>query len=161
VSEEELMQMREDFKAGRLKLRIEEGVLNLKEYNQFLTDNADTISEFKATQQANFEAERRRWHEAGLAEYVSESLDAVDDGETVAIPDGGCAVESHMPGSIWKIECQSGDIVEEGTTLAVIEAMKIEIPIIAPERMKVEAITIEKGQTVKTGQVLFTLAPVA
>ncbi|WP_443023660.1 biotin/lipoyl-binding protein [Shigella flexneri] len=27
--------------------------------------------------------------------------------------------------------------------------------------MKVEAITIEKGQTVKTGQVLFTLAPVA
>lgn len=79
------MQMREDFKAGRLKLRIEEGVLNLKEYNQFLTDNADTISEFKATQQANFEAERRRWHEAGLAEYVSESLDAVDDGETVAI----------------------------------------------------------------------------
>lgn len=46
-------------------------------------------------------------------------------------------------------------------TLAVIEAMKIEIPIIAPERMKVEAITIAKGQTVKTGQVLFTLAPVA
>ncbi len=35
--------------------------------------------------------------------------------------------------------------------------MKIEIPIIAPERMKVETITIEKGQTVKTGQVLFTL----
>ncbi|ENW19873.1 urea carboxylase [Acinetobacter haemolyticus] len=161
VSETELMQMREDFKAGRLKLRIEEGVLNLKEYNQFLSDNAENISSFKATQQANFDAERRRWHEAGLAEYVSESLDAVDEGETVIIPDGGCAVESHMPGSIWKIECQSGDIVEEGATLAVIEAMKIEIPIIAPERMKVESITIEKGQTVKTGQVLFTLAPVA
>ena len=100
-------------------------------------------------QQANFEAERRRWHEAGLQEYISESLDAVDEGETVVIPEGGCAVESHMPGSIWKIECASGDIVEEGATLAVIEAMKIEIPIIAPERMKVETITIEKGQTVK------------
>ncbi|RZJ21259.1 MAG: urea carboxylase [Acinetobacter sp.] len=161
VSETELMQMREDFKAGRLKLRIEEGVLNLKEYNDFLTENQESISAFKAVQQANFDAERKRWHEAGLAEYVSESLDAVDDGEGVEIPDGGCAVESHMPGSIWKIECQSGDIVEEGATLAVIEAMKIEIPIIAPERMKVEAITIEKGQTVKTGQVLFTLAPVA
>ncbi|MQW93359.1 urea carboxylase [Acinetobacter sp. dk771] len=161
VSEEELMQMREDFKAGRLKLRIEEGVLNLKEYNDFLTENQESISAFKSVQQANFDAERRRWHEAGLAEYVSESLDAVDDGEGVEIPDGGCAVESHMPGSIWKIECQSGDIVEEGATLAVIEAMKIEIPIIAPERMRVDAITIEKGQTVKTGQVLFTLAPVA
>jgi urea carboxylase len=161
VSEAELMQMREDFKAGRLKLRIEEGVLNLKEYNDFLTENQASISAFKDVQQANFDAERRRWHEAGLAEYVSESLDAVDDGEGVEIPDGGCAVESHMPGSIWKIECQSGDIVEEGATLAVIEAMKIEIPIIAPERMRVDAITIEKGQTVKTGQVLFTLAPVA
>jgi len=161
VSETELMQMREDFKAGRLKLRIEDGVLNLKEYNQFLKDNSDTIHSFKETQQANFEAERRRWHEAGLAEYMTESLDAIDDGEGVAIPEGGCAVESHMPGSIWKIECASGDIVEEGATLAVIEAMKIEIPIIAPERMRVDAITIEKGQTVKTGQVLFTLAPVA
>jgi urea carboxylase len=161
VSEAELMQMREDFKAGRLKLRIEDGVLNLKEYNQFLKDNSDTIHSFKETQQANFEAERRRWHEAGLAEYMTESLDAIDDGEGVAIPEGGCAVESHMPGSIWKIECASGDIVEEGATLAVIEAMKIEIPIIAPERMRVDAITIEKGQTVKTGQVLFTLAPVA
>ncbi|WP_312967039.1 urea carboxylase [Acinetobacter gerneri] len=161
VSETELLQMREDFKAGRLKLRIEDGVLNLKEYNDFLEANQDSIHAFKALQQANFEAERRRWHEAGLQEYVSESLDAVDDGEAVSIPEGGCAVESHMPGSIWKIECASGDIVEEGATLAVIEAMKIEIPIIAPERMKVEAITIEKGQTVKTGQVLFTLAPVA
>ena len=161
VSESELMQMREDFKAGRLKLRIEDGVLNLKEYNDFLTENQESISAFKAVQQANFDAERKRWHEAGLAEYVSESLDAVDDGEGVEVPEGGCAVESHMPGSIWKIECQSGDIVEEGATLAVIEAMKIEIPIIAPERMRVDAITIEKGQTVKTGQVLFTLAPVA
>ena len=161
VSETELMQMREDFKAGRLKLRVEDGVLNLKEYNDFLIENAASISSFKAVQQANFEDERRRWHEAGLAEYVSESLDTVLDDSEIQIPEGGCAVESHMPGSIWKIECTSGDIVEEGATLAVIEAMKIEIPIIAPERMKVETITIEKGQTVKTGQVLFTLAPVA
>lgn len=161
VSEAELLEMREDFKAGRLQLRIEDGVLNLKEYNDFLAANQDSIQAFKQTQQANFEAERRRWHAAGLQEYVSESLDTVEDGEAVSIPEGGCAVESHMPGSIWKIECASGDIVEEGATLAVIEAMKIEIPIVAPERMKVEAITIEKGQTVKTGQVLFTLAPVA
>lgn len=90
VSEAELMHMREDFKAGRLKLRIEEGVLNLKEYNDFLTENQESIAAFKAVQQANFDAERRRWHEAGLAEYVSESLDAVDDGEGVEVPEGVC-----------------------------------------------------------------------
>ncbi|KCX50173.1 urea carboxylase domain protein, partial [Acinetobacter baumannii 496487] len=71
VSEAELLQMREDFKAGRLQLRIEEGVLNLKEYNEFLKTHQDSIQAFKDMQQANFEAERRRWHEAGLQEYIS------------------------------------------------------------------------------------------
>jgi urea carboxylase len=51
--------------------------------------------------------------------------------------------------------------VEEDATFAIIETRIIEIPIIAPERMHVDAITLEKGQTVKTGQVLFTLAPLA
>ncbi|NNP69661.1 urea carboxylase [Acinetobacter sp. Ac_5812] len=159
VSESELLEMREDFKAGRLQLRIEEGVLNLKDYNAFLKDNESSIQAFKQVQQSNFEAERRRWHEAGLAEYVSESLDAVLDDSEIIVPSGGMIVESHMPGSVWKIECTVGDIIEEGETLAVIEAMKIEIPILAPAKMKVDSILIDKAQTVKTGQALFTLAP--
>ncbi len=40
VSETELLQMREDFKAGRLQLRIEDGVLNLKEYNEFFKNTS-------------------------------------------------------------------------------------------------------------------------
>ncbi|WP_332604667.1 urea carboxylase [Acinetobacter sp. ESBL14] len=159
VSESELLEMREDFKAGRLQLRIEEGVLNLKDYNAFLKDNQSSIQAFKQIQQSNFEAERRRWHEAGLAEYVSESMDAVLDDSEIIVQNGGMIVESHMPGSVWKIECTVGDIIEEGETLAVIEAMKIEIPILAPAKMKVDSILIDKAQTVKTGQALFTLAP--
>ncbi|ENX42819.1 urea carboxylase [Acinetobacter sp. NIPH 2100] len=159
VSESELLEMREDFKAGRLQLRIEEGVLNLKDYNAFLKDNESSIQAFKQVQQSNFEEERRRWHEAGLAEYVSESMDAVLDDSEIIVPSGGMIVESHMPGSVWKIECTVGDIIEEGETLAVIEAMKIEIPILAPAKMKVDSILIDKAQTVKTGQALFTLAP--
>ncbi|ENW91810.1 urea carboxylase [Acinetobacter dispersus] len=159
VSETELLDMREDFKAGRLQLRIEEGVLNLKDYNAFLKENESSIQAFKQVQQSNFEDERRRWHEAGLAEYVSESMDAVLDDSKITVPSGGMIVESHMPGSVWKIECTVGDILEEGETLAVIEAMKIEIPILAPAKMKVDSILIDKAQTVKTGQALFTLAP--
>lgn len=161
VSESELMAMREDFKAGRLQLKIEEGVLNLKEYNAFLQENQDSIQAFKQVQQSNFEAERQRWHEAGLAEYVSEALGIIVDDSEINIPNGGMVVESHMPGSVWKIECAVGDVIEEGQTLAVIEAMKIEIPIVAPAKMQVDQILIDKAQTVKTGQVLFTLAPVA
>lgn len=159
VSESELLDMREDFKAGRLQLRIEEGVLNLKDYNAFLKDNESSIQAFKQVQQSNFEEERRRWHEAGLAEYVSERMDVLLEDSEITVPNGGMIVESHMPGSVWKIECTVGDIIEEGETLAVIEAMKIEIPILAPAKMKVDSILIDKAQTVKTGQALFTLAP--
>lgn len=161
VSESELLDMREDFKAGRLQLRIEESVLNLKDYNAFLKDNESSIQAFKQVQQSNFEEERRRWHEAGLAEYVSERMDVLLEDSEITVPNGGMIVESHMPGSVWKIECTVGDIIEEGETLAVIEAMKIEIPILAPAKMKVDSILIDKAQTVKTGQALFTLAPVA
>ncbi len=160
VSEAELLTMREDFKAGRLTLRIEEGVLNLVQYNTFLQDNADSIQTFKTMQQANFEAERQRWHASGVAEYVSEPLASTDIAHDIHIPDGGCTVQAHMAGSIWKIECSIGDIVAKQSVLAVIEAMKIEIPIVAPARMQVAEIFIEKGQTIKAGQVLFTLAPV-
>jgi urea carboxylase len=54
----------------------------LKRIQRFLKTNQDSIQAFKDMQQANFEAERRRWHEAGW-QYVSESLDAVDDGEAL------------------------------------------------------------------------------
>ena len=86
-------------------------------------------------------------------------MDVVLDDSEIIVPSGGMIVESHMPGSVWKIECTVGDIIEEGETLAVIEAMKIEIPILAPAKMKVDSILIDKAQTVKTGQALFTLAP--
>ncbi|TCM59867.1 urea carboxylase [Acinetobacter calcoaceticus] len=160
VSEAELIKLRDEFQAGRLNLRIEEGVLNLKQYNSFLNMHQQSIEAFKHTQQTNFEDERCRWQAAGVAEYIADDLELVNEAEPVHIIEGGCTVESHMSGSIWKIECRSGEVVEEGATLAVIEAMKIEIPIVAPERMRVDLINIEKGQTVKTGQLLFTLAPV-
>lgn len=161
VTEAELLDMREEFKAGRLQLKIEDGVLNLKQYNDFLSTHADSIQVFKATQQANFEAERQRWHAAGLAEYVAETAAAsLSDAADIHIPTGGCAVQSHMPGSVWKIEFKVGDVVDAGATLVVIEAMKIEIPIIAPDRMRIAAIHIEKGQTVQTGQTLIVLEPV-
>ncbi len=65
VSEEELVQIRRDFPAGRYRLKIEEGEFSLRDYNAFLADNAESISAFKNTQQAAFDAERERWRETG------------------------------------------------------------------------------------------------
>jgi urea carboxylase len=60
VSEDELLDMRKEFAAGRYRVKIEQGELSLREYNRFLTDNQPSIESFKTTQQASFDAERDR-----------------------------------------------------------------------------------------------------
>lgn len=42
-----------------------------------------------------------------------------------------------MPGVVKSISCEAGDAVEEGTTIAVLEAMKMQNPLFAPMTGKV------------------------
>lgn len=51
-----------------------------------------------------------------------------------------------------------GDLVEEGQTLAIIEAMKMLNPIESPSRGRVSAILIIEGEMVEAGSPLFTIS---
>ncbi|MEZ7501747.1 urea carboxylase [Psychrobacter sp. Arc29] len=161
VSEEKLLSMRTAFKAGELAIEVEDSVLNLAEYYDMLHENKDSIQTFKDQQQANFDAERQRWKQQGLDQYIGEDIDTVEVLSDITVPEGGIVVNAHMMGSVWKISCAVGDVIEEGQTLAIIEAMKIEIPIVSPVAMQVVSIEIEIGMTVKPEQPLFVLAPIA
>jgi glutaconyl-CoA decarboxylase len=63
-----------------------------------------------------------------------------------------------MPGSVFDIKVNAGDKVEAGDVLLVLEAMKMEINVPAPEDGTVESIDCEKGQMVEAGTPLVTLA---
>jgi len=65
VGQDELLAIRERFPHGGYALRVEEGEFSLREYRRFLAEHAESISAFKATQQAAFEAERERWAASG------------------------------------------------------------------------------------------------
>lgn len=67
-------------------------------------------------------------------------------------------VEAHITGTVWKIECQIGDQIEEGDTVAILESMKMEMPVEAPVSGKVEAIHCAEGQAVSEDAVLLVLA---
>lgn len=67
-------------------------------------------------------------------------------------------VQAHITGTIWKIEAQPGDHVEQGQTLVIIESMKMEMPVEAPSAGKVEKIHCAETQAVNEGDVLVTLA---
>jgi biotin carboxyl carrier protein len=63
-------------------------------------------------------------------------------------------VEAPMVGKILKIEKQVGDRVEEDDVVLVMEAMKMEIPIVAPVAGIVTEIKVSPGQAVEAEQIL-------
>ncbi|GBF15096.1 kipI antagonist [Rhodococcus sp. Br-6] len=67
VEPDELLDLRADLAAGRGVggIEIADGRFSLAEHEQFLTDNADSIAAFRASQAVAFAEERRRWADAG------------------------------------------------------------------------------------------------
>lgn len=66
-------------------------------------------------------------------------------------------VKAHITGTVWKIEVKVGDEVTEGTVVAILESMKMEMPVEAEEEGTVTAILIKEGQAVKEGEPLVEL----
>ena len=70
-----------------------------------------------------------------------------------AMPD----IEAHITGNVWKIEVAVGDTVEDGDTVAILESMKMEIPVESEDDGVVKEIRCEEGQSVSEGDVLVVL----
>ena len=66
-------------------------------------------------------------------------------------------IEAHITGTVWKIEVQLGDTVEEGDTVVILESMKMEMPIEAEDPGTVAEIRCEEGQAVSEGDTLVVL----
>jgi urea carboxylase len=152
VSEEELLQIRRDFPAGRYPLRVEEGTFSLHQYREFLKENETDIAAFRSQQGQAFEDERERWRVAGLAEYVGEpaALEAATAPDS--LPAGARGVATAVPGSVWKLHVAEGDIVAEGDALLVIESMKMEFTVSAPCAGQVLRMACREGSAVAAGQ---------
>jgi acetyl-CoA carboxylase biotin carboxyl carrier protein len=67
-------------------------------------------------------------------------------------------VEAHITGTVWKIEKQAGDTVEEGDVILILESMKMEMPVEAPEDGTVAEIKVSEGEAVEEGQVVAVLS---
>ena len=66
-------------------------------------------------------------------------------------------VEAHITGTVWKIEVEVGDTVEEGDTVVILESMKMEMPVEAEDGGTVREIRCEEGQAVNEGDKLVVL----
>ena len=70
---------------------------------------------------------------------------------------GAKKVEAGAAGKVFKIEKSVGDAVKKGDAVVIIEAMKMEIPVVAPEDGTVASIDCAVGDAVEAGKVLATL----
>ena len=66
-------------------------------------------------------------------------------------------VEAHITGTVWKVECSVGQQIEEGDTVAILESMKMEMPVEAEDEGTVKQIVCEEGQSVSEGDTLVVL----
>ncbi|WP_053959486.1 urea carboxylase [Sulfobacillus thermosulfidooxidans] len=155
VSAEELLQLRQDFLRGRFEVEIQDTVFDLGRYLHELEHIKMSVDRFRRCQQQAFQAERERWGALGLAEYVSGDAAAPSIEPEYQIK--GTPVTSSLPGSVWKVLVQADEEVSEGQTLVVLESMKMEFAIVAPNRGVVAAICVKPGEQVRPGQLLVDL----
>ncbi len=76
--------------------------------------------------------------------------------EPVVVPnkEGNIKVLAPMPGSIWKIKTSVGTKVQKHEVLLILEAMKMENEIVAPEAGTVTAILVKEGDSVEPGKIM-------
>lgn len=70
---------------------------------------------------------------------------------------GSIKVEAGAAGKVFKVEASVGQQVAKGDPVVILEAMKMEIPVVAPEAGTIVSIDYAVGDAVEAGAVLATL----
>lgn len=73
------------------------------------------------------------------------------------VPAGATTIKAPMPGTILDIKVNEGDDIKKGQVLCILEAMKMENEIMAPNDGKIASVNTSKGVSVESGDILFSI----
>ncbi|MBF2098288.1 MAG: biotin/lipoyl-binding protein [Gloeomargaritaceae cyanobacterium C42_A2020_066] len=139
-------------------MEIREEIFRLRDYQEFLDANAQSIAEFRNQQQSAFTAEREHWVRAGEFGRQEElSTESTSVSLEIEITANQTTVTSDVSGTVWQILVEIGQRVEEGQNVLILEAMKMEISVAAPVSGQIAQVTCATGDLVTAGQVLVIL----
>ena len=97
---------------------------------------------------------------APVAAPVAAPAPAAAPAPSKAAPAGGAGsikVSSPMPGKILAVKANVGDSVKKGQVILILEAMKMENEVVAPEDGTIASIDVTVGASVESGDTLATL----
>ena len=149
------MEIRREFPHGRYPLKIEEAQFSLEQFRTLVAQNEPQIDAFQATREAAFVEELAQWRATG---QFNVTLVEPEPPEVIADwPADSIVLESPVSGSLWKCCVEPGDKVREGQALLILESMKMEITVPAPQDLNVRNVLLETGQRISAGQPLIVL----
>lgn len=70
---------------------------------------------------------------------------------------GSIEITASVPGKVVKIDAEAGTDVKKGDAVVTLEAMKMEIPVVAPEDGKIVSVNVSTGDAIEAGDVLATM----
>ena len=70
----------------------------------------------------------------------------------------GTPVTSGTAGKVWKITASEGAALKKGDSILILEAMKMEIPVVMPSDGTLVSIAVSEGDSVESGQTVATIA---
>ncbi|KAL7930740.1 hypothetical protein V8C35DRAFT_324191 [Trichoderma chlorosporum] len=137
VSEEEYNKIEQDFETGRYTFDITQTTLHMDEYiEKFETAAQDPAYQAWRKRQAAAAKEvgehEQRLFDEWMASKNAEKNSTAAEGDDID-PDKVVSIESPINANVWKVLVKPGDVLEKGQTVAVLEAMKMEINLIVDE----------------------------
>ncbi len=96
-------------------------------------------------------------HDGEVAVTSAAPVAAVAAAAPVAGGVGSVEIHSQTPGNVWKIVANVGDTLKEGDPIMILEAMKMEIDIPAPQDGVLKSINVNTNDAVQDGQLLATM----
>ena len=76
---------------------------------------------------------------------------------SIQVKAGAVKVAASVPAKVLKIAASVGQAVKAGDNIVILESMKMEIPVVAPEAGTIASIDVAVGDAVESGAVLATL----
>ena len=94
---------------------------------------------------------------AGAAAPVAAAPKAAPKAAAPSAGAGSVKVTASVPGKVFKVNATAGQAVKSGDPIITLEAMKMEIPVVAPQDGTIASIEVAAGDAVENGQVLATM----
>lgn len=70
---------------------------------------------------------------------------------------GSVTIAASVPGKVFKVEASAGQAVKAGDNVIILESMKMEIPVVAPQDGTIASINVAVGDAVENGDTLATM----